>query len=96
MNLQTLDAATSGASPTMFFEHLERVKLVHFAHQDLERELFDKVATLDDQLIARKRAISKPALAVIFRQSSNLVTCQSLRSLLGHGRLVQRRARARF
>ena len=48
MNLQSLDAATSGASPAMFFEHLERVKLVHFADQDLERELFDKVATLDD------------------------------------------------
>ena len=67
MNLQSLDAATSGTSPAMFFEHLERVKLVHFADQDLERELFDKVATLDDKLLSAKCAVRKPTIAVVFR-----------------------------
>jgi hypothetical protein len=42
------------------------------------------MATLDDQLLAAKRAVSKLAFAVIFRQSSDLVAGQSFSSFLGH------------
>jgi hypothetical protein len=42
------------------------------------------MAALDDQFIARKSTVGEPAFAIIFRQSADLVTGQSLRSLLGH------------
>jgi hypothetical protein len=84
VNLETPGATTPGTPPVVLPEHFERVKPVHLAHQDLQRQLIGQMGALGHELIPGKGAISHSSASVTVVELADLVSGQSLSSFLGH------------